>query len=103
MITFRLPRPGIRLFQPTKVLFVLWLFLLVFPKGGFKFAGIPLTWGYFLLGLISFFSLFRKSFTCQTQRLHAFFLTIPFQIISALSFAINGIDHISFGISFIVS
>ena len=32
---------------------LLCLFLIAFPKGGIKIAGVPLTWGYILLGLIS--------------------------------------------------
>jgi hypothetical protein len=103
MITFRLPRPGIRLFKPNKILFLLWLFLLVFPKGGFKFAGIPLTWGYLLLGFVSIYSLFRNRFVCQTQRLIAFCSTVPFQLLSIFSFLSHGIDDVSFGISFILN
>jgi len=103
MISFRLPRPGIRLFQPNKILALLWLFLLVFPKGGIKIAGVPLTWGYFLLGSISLFLLFRNRFACQSLRLQAFFATLPFQIISALSLIILGMDEVSFGISFVLN
>ncbi len=103
MITFRLPRPRARLFHPNSILVLLWLFLLVFPKGGFKIAGIPLTWGYLLLGLVSIYSLFRNRFVCQTQRLIAFYCTLPFQIISAFSFLIHGINDISFGVSFILN
>jgi len=103
MITFRLPRLKIRLFHPNKVLILLWLFLLVFPKGGFKIAGIPLTWGYLSLGLLPAFFFLRKSYSCQVDRIYAFLLTIPFQIVSFMSLFLNGIDHISFGISFIIS
>jgi hypothetical protein len=103
MITFRLPRPGIRLFQPNKILALLWLFLLVFPKGGFKIAGVPLTWGYLLLGLVSLYPLFQDRFVYQAKRTAAFCCVLPLQIISALSFFTNGIDEVSFGISFILN
>lgn len=103
MITFRLPRPGIKLFQPNKILILLWLFLLVFPKGGFKIVGIPLTWGYLLLGLVSLYSLFQNRFAYQTLRLQAFISILPFQIISILNFSIHGIESIGFGISFILN
>jgi hypothetical protein len=32
---------------------LLCLFLIAFPKGGIKIAGVPLTWGYILIGLVS--------------------------------------------------
>lgn len=103
MITFRLPRPGIRLFQPNKILALLWLFLLVFPKGGFKIAGVPITWGYLLLGIVSIFSLFPSHFSFRTQRLYAYLCTVPFQIISLLTFIIYGSEEIGFSISFIIN
>src|SRR5262245_30085120 len=103
MITFRLPRPGIRLFQPNKTLFLLWLFLLVFPKVDFKIIGVPLTWGYLLFGLVSIYPLFLNRFVCQTQRLQAYLCTIPIQIVAAIGFLIHGFNSVSFGISFILN
>jgi len=35
------------------VFVILCMFLIAFPKGGIKIAGVPLTWGYILLGLVS--------------------------------------------------
>jgi hypothetical protein len=103
MISFRVGRPGIRLFSSNQILFLLWMFLLVFPKGGIKIGDIPLTWGYFLLNLVSIFSIFRSNYSCSLLRLQAFLLMVPFQILCASSFLIHGMDEFAFGISFIVS
>lgn len=98
---FRIQK-GINLFNPKKILFFLWLFLLVLPKGGFKIANIPLTWGYLLLGITSFFVLLEKSWTIQTPRFQALLCLLPFQIISACTIAINGAENIGMTISFII-
>jgi hypothetical protein len=103
MIVFRLGRPGIHLFNPNSILLVLWLFLLVFPKGGFKIGPIPLTWGYLLLTALSIVSMFRSHFRCHTQRLNAFLLTLPFQLICMFSFLAYGIGDFAFSLSFILS
>ncbi|HSX37675.1 MAG TPA: hypothetical protein VLE95_02465 [Chlamydiales bacterium] len=89
---------------PSKaILFFLWLFLLVFPKGGFKIGAIPITWGYVLLGIVSLFSLFRNRYMFHNLRFSAFLFTIPFQIISIISFIIHGVADNSLLISFLVS
>ncbi len=90
----------LRLTHPTWALYLLWLFVLVFPKGGFKIGGVPLTWGYLFLGLCFIASLFRPSFSCQVIRIQALCLTLPFQALSALSFILYGIDNVPFAISF---
>ncbi len=103
MISIRLGRPGIKLFDAKKILFLLWLFLLVFPKGGFKIGEIPLTWGYLLLTLTSLFSLFFKSHHCHQSRINVLLSLIPFQVITSVSILVNGIEITSFAISFFIS
>lgn len=96
------PSLGINLFNPQKILFFLWLFLLVFPKGGFKIAGIPLTWGYFLLLVSCFFALFRKEWKIQMPRYEIILGLIPFQIVSFFTLAINGQENVGMTLSFLV-
>lgn len=100
---FSLGRKGIDLFDPKKTLFFLWLFLLVLPKGGFKIANVPVTWGYFLLGITSFYFLHQKSWSIKNSRLQALILLLPFQTISLATFAINGIENGGMAISFLIS
>ncbi len=83
--------------------FLLFCFLLIFPKGGMKVFNIPITWGYLLLGIYSIFLFFNKKTVINHKRLFSFLLVLPFVLVSALSFLINGIDSIEFTVSFIVS
>jgi len=92
-----------RLFAQAKGLYLLWLFLLIFPKGGVKIAGIPLTWGYFLLGLFTIFTIFRNKLTLRSNRTQAFVAALPFQFISLMTCAKNGIDSYNFAFSFLMS
>ena len=103
MIAFRLGRRGIDLFNPRGILLILWLFLLVFPKGGFKIGALPLTWGYFFLTLFSIFSIFRSRFVCHRPRIEAFLLTIPFQAICMFSFLVYGTAYFDFTVSLILN
>jgi hypothetical protein len=49
----RRARIGRRSTAVATVFVLLCLFLIAFPKGGIKISGVPLTWGYILLGLVS--------------------------------------------------
>src|SRR3990167_7293683 len=102
MISFRLSRPGI-IFKQNWLLFLLWLFLLVFPKGGIKIASVPITWGYLLIGISSFLLAIRSVQTCSSLRLYAYLASIPFQIVAipALLFRTGEFGYtIAFVISF---
>jgi hypothetical protein len=103
MIRFRIQRPGIDLFNSARVFFFLLLFLLVFPKGGGKIAGVPITWGYLLLGIISCAALFRKKQKIQRFRCFYTICLIPFQFIGLMSIMINGVADVGMTISFFIS
>ena len=103
MIAFRFRRPHINLFDSKRNLILLVIFLLVFPKGGIKIAGIPLTWGYFLLGIFSIGSLLRKAICVQKKRLYALICLVPFLFISALTMIGNGIESPEMALSFWIS
>jgi len=78
------------------------LFLVAFPKGGFKVASVPITWGYLFLFLL----LLTYPFTVreiEKDRLRAFLMVIPFQIVVVLTLLISGFTESGFTLSLIVS
>ncbi len=89
------------------VIAVLVAFLLVFPKGGIKLAGVPLTWGYIFLGLafawLPLALLLGRSASVRTVRLLALALLVPFQLVVWWGLLANGTDGMGFAISLIVS
>lgn len=78
------------------------LFLLVFPKGGFKIGELPITWGYLLLGATSLTS-FLKPLRISTLRLESILLTIPFQVVIALTLFLNGTTSIAYAIALLIT
>lgn len=105
MIVFRGFRSNINPFTLKKILFLLALFLLVFPKGGFKIGPIPITWGYSLIGIACIMVCSLGSWSISLSRLSALFCLIPFQAIVFSSMIWHGIEAGSTGwaISFFIS
>ena len=89
MIIFRVRRPHFNLLDSKFNIFLLIVFLLIFPKGGIKISEIPLTWGYLLLGFFSIVILLRKAIYVRKERLNALICLFPFLCISALTMATN--------------
>lgn len=93
-----------------EIVFLLAVFLLVvIPKGGFKIAGIPITWGYLYLGFLSVLSLFiigfKSQFKVPNKAFIAYVATLPFVAYFTLHLLINGYQGslgnlISFYVSF---
>ncbi|MBS0648447.1 MAG: hypothetical protein JSS10_04380 [Verrucomicrobia bacterium] len=77
------------------------LFLLVFPKGGFKIAEVPLTWGYLLLALTSLYHFLRNHLAISSSHLRVLLALLPFQLLSLGLFFIQGINHSGFALAFI--
>ena len=84
------------------MLFLLFLFLIVFPKGGFKLGELPITWGYLLLGIAAIASLY-KPIVLHPLRSKALCCLIPFQILSAVTLFVNGTQNPEFTIAFIIT
>jgi hypothetical protein len=87
--------------------FILVTFLLVFPKGGVKFGGIPVTWGYILLGLSTLPFLLQLAHGAR-MRLAAPRLTVaaallPFQFIVWATLLLHGTTGMGFAVSLVVS
>ncbi|OIV42460.1 hypothetical protein [Flavobacterium johnsoniae] len=84
------------------------LFLIFLPKGGFKIAGIPITWGYLYLGFLFLLSILivinKKKFLVSTKHFLCYAATLPFVLYFSFNLAFRGYDG-SFGnlIAFYVS
>lgn len=88
--------------------FFLTVFVIYFPKGGIKIGSIPITWGYlviFIVALLTFprFILNIRKFNFSPSRWITIFSLLPFQSLVILSFLLNGVESIGFGISLFVS
>lgn len=93
---FKLPKLAL------SISFVLIIFLLLFPKGGIKLNGNPITIGYILLFFISFFLLVRKN-TLRNQKFFKILLYIlPFQIFSIFSILLNGYENTTILASYLI-
>lgn len=83
-------------FSASKILIILFvIFLIVFPKGGIKLNGIPLTFGYMLLGLVSLGVFIVNLATgwalrISRQRLIVIFTMLSFQVIAIGTILSNG-------------
>lgn len=93
---FKLPKLAL------SISLVLVIFLLLFPKGGIKLAGNPITIGYILLFFVSFFLLIRKN-TARDQKFFKILIYIlPFQIFSLFSILINGYENTTILASYLI-
>lgn len=81
---------------------ILVLFLLVFPKGGFKIEEIPITWGYLFLGITSLLFLLKTYLKLFPAHFNVILSLLPFQFYSLSMFMVNGIANLGFAISFII-
>lgn len=92
-----------------KILFFIAVFLLVIiPKGGFKIAGIPITWGYLYLGLLFLIAIVvivnKANFLVSSKHFLCYVATLPFVLYFTVNLLVRGYDG-SFGnlIAFYIS
>lgn len=84
------------------VFVLLALFLIAFPKGGIKISGVPLTWGYILLGLVSPLALLTLS-APPRRCLLTLALSLPFMALIVPLATANAFDASGRGLGFIFS
>lgn len=86
--------------------YALAIFLVLFPKGGFKVGSIPLTWGYGFIGVALIMGtpryIIRKSYRIRGEELIFLACLAPLQILFIYSLCVNGIGDTGFALSDIV-
>jgi hypothetical protein len=86
---------------------VLVLFLLVFPKGGIKLAGVPLTWGYLALMLTVVPFAIQLLYGARLRLVPSRFLVaaalVPFQLVVWAALLTQGTSDMGFAMSLVVS
>lgn len=89
------------------LLLVLVTFLLVFPKGGIKVGGVPITWGYLLLVLAAVPFVvelgYGSALRFASRRLWVLAALVPFQLVVWLTLLFNGTRGAGFAIALVVS
>lgn len=89
---------------PHGFLFVTFLFLLIFPKGGFRLGEVPITWGYsFLCAFTFLFFLSQKKFHLSRDQKTALFALIPLQAFFLFHISYEGCASLGFTIAFLLS
>ncbi|WP_428230737.1 hypothetical protein [Flavobacterium sp.] len=84
------------------------IFLVFLPKGGFKVAGIPITWGYLYLGILFLLSVLvilnKRKFLVSPKHFLCYVATLPFVLYFTINLLLRGYDG-SFGnlVAFYVS
>lgn len=89
---------------------LVWLlvtFLVLFPKGGLKLGGAPITWGYLLLAAgalpLLFYRLFALPLRAPWTALAALASLLPFQIILVYSYLANGFASLEYLLSLVTN
>jgi hypothetical protein len=84
------------------------IFIVLFPKGGFTYIGIPITWGYLIISFYSLFFLFWKSIfnKFKYKDLILIIMLLPYQFLFTLSIfyldGSNSFDYVSGFVNFVV-
>ncbi len=102
--------PSLRLKYHSRIeaalIFLMITFLVIFPKGGIKIGGVPITWGYALLFGVGAFlvpiNLF-EGINVSRKRWLTIFAALPFQVYLMMLIAANGFVSIGFTISMAIN
>jgi len=96
----------LRVRVPRLAAVIVWLlltFLVLFPKGGFRVANTPITWGYLLLGILfcplAAVRLLLVPFRESRLALIAIASLVPFQLVFCYSWLANGVANFGYAIA----
>lgn len=84
------------------VLSLFFIFFLVFPKGGVKIQGLPLTWGLIYFSFFSFYALSLKNLKIYQLNFSLYLLFLPFLIVSSLTILFYGYEEAAYAISYLI-
>lgn len=82
---------------------LLFLFILIFPKGGIKVYSLPLTWGFLFLFIASYSCFFKKEKLFSKNHLLTLGFFIPLQIVFMVTVFLHGFDSYGYMISFFIN
>jgi len=76
------------------LVFIAILLLVIIPKGGFKIAGIPITWGYLYLGFLGTGCIFLLSptYPFNKRAIACYLATLPFLFYFIIHISVIGFD-----------
>lgn len=84
------------------ILSLFFIFFLVFPKGGVKIQGLPLTWGLIYFCFFSFYGLCLKNLKIYQLNFSLYLLFLPFLIVSSLTILFYGYQDPAYVMSYLI-
>jgi len=104
---WRLPKRKSPLFLAGRLLAAVCIFACVlFPKGGLTVYDIPVTWGYFLLGVATLLVMVHIVLTRTSlpgQYIVSYLLTLPFGLVVISSLLLNGWEQTGYALALITN
>lgn len=83
--------------------YLTFLFIVVFPKGGIKVGGVPLTFGYLFLGFFSLFCIRKETFKISYHQLIKLAAFVPLQALFIYKLLCFGEENLGFAIACLVN
>ncbi len=97
-----------KIYFTTVVITLLVIFLILFPKGGVKLGGLPLTFGYMLFAVVTMSMLFiniyfGRLFIVSRPQLAVLVAMCAFQLVVSLTLIANGYEDVGYLVALLIS